>query len=313
MQRRYWLWLFIGCSLLYSAGIEAKDEVFEATWISRALHGSITASGEPHNVNELTAAHSTLPLGSYIRVTNLENDRNVVVRINDRKSKKQRRIIAISWRAARTLGMLDDGCVPVKLDIVSGYSKPITGTATWISKKYHGMNTANGERYANYKLTAAHAQLPFGTYVRVTNQANSKSVIVRINDRKSKSEKSVIAISWRAAQMIGMLDTGTAEVEMAEVTGEMGIASWYGGYFHGRTTANGETYDQDGMTAAHKTMPFNTRVRITNLENGLSTTLRINDRGPYIEGRIIDLSREGAKRVGMYETGVAKVLLEILP
>ncbi|NWF56465.1 MAG: septal ring lytic transglycosylase RlpA family protein [Syntrophaceae bacterium] len=91
---------------------------------------------------------------------------------------------------------------------------------------------------------------------------------------------------------------------------ETGIASWYGEDFHGRKTANGETYDMHAMTAAHRTLPFNTRVRVTNLDNGRKTELRINDRGPFVPGRIIDLSRSGAKELEMLGPGTAKVLVE---
>jgi rare lipoprotein A len=91
---------------------------------------------------------------------------------------------------------------------------------------------------------------------------------------------------------------------------ETGIASWYGEDFHGKKTANGETYDMYAMTAAHRTLPFNTRVRVTNLENGNKTEVRINDRGPFVPGRIIDLSRSGAKELGMLGAGTAKVAVE---
>jgi len=91
---------------------------------------------------------------------------------------------------------------------------------------------------------------------------------------------------------------------------EIGIASWYGEDFHGRKTANGEVYDMHAMTAAHRTLPFNTRVRVTNLNNGRKTELRINDRGPFIPGRIIDLSRSGAKEIEMLGPGTSRVLVE---
>lgn len=91
---------------------------------------------------------------------------------------------------------------------------------------------------------------------------------------------------------------------------ETGLASWYGDPYHGRRTANGEVYDMNAMTAAHRTMPFNTWVRVLNLENDLYTTVRINDRGPFIEGRIIDLSRAAAKAIGMLGPGTALVRLE---
>jgi len=93
---------------------------------------------------------------------------------------------------------------------------------------------------------------------------------------------------------------------------EIGLASWYGGKFHGRLTASGEVFDTNSFTAAHKTLPFGTIVRVTNLGNGKSVVVRINDRGPFIKGRIIDLSRAAANAIGMIGTGVARVKLDIL-
>lgn len=91
-----------------------------------------------------------------------------------------------------------------------------------------------------------------------------------------------------------------------------GSASWYGGKFHGRTTANGERYNMNEMTAAHKTLPFGTKVRVTNQRNGQVVTVRINDRGPYAGNRVIDLSRGAAQAVGMIRQGVAPVKIEVL-
>ncbi len=87
----------------------------------------------------------------------------------------------------------------------------------------------------------------------------------------------------------------------------IGQASWYGPGFHGRTTANGERFDMNAMTAAHRTLPFGTMVRVENLETGRSVTVRINDRGPFIEGRIIDVSRAAAAELDMIASGVARV------
>lgn len=88
---------------------------------------------------------------------------------------------------------------------------------------------------------------------------------------------------------------------------ETGIASWYGPGFHARPTANGETYDQDALTAAHKTLPMPSWVEITNLENGRVVTARINDRGPFVDGRIIDLSRRTAQLLDITAKGTARV------
>jgi len=88
---------------------------------------------------------------------------------------------------------------------------------------------------------------------------------------------------------------------------ETGVASWYGAQFHGRATANGETYDMNALTAAHKTLPMPTLVRVTNLENGRAVVLRVNDRGPFAQGRIIDVSRRAAQLLGFEKHGTARV------
>lgn len=91
-----------------------------------------------------------------------------------------------------------------------------------------------------------------------------------------------------------------------------GNASWYGPNFHGKLTSNGEIYNMHAMTAAHKTLPMNTIVRVTNRRNGLSTIVRINDRGPFVSTRIIDLSNAAARKIKMIGRGTAPVTLEIL-
>ncbi|MFP4098000.1 MAG: septal ring lytic transglycosylase RlpA family protein [Alphaproteobacteria bacterium] len=93
---------------------------------------------------------------------------------------------------------------------------------------------------------------------------------------------------------------------------QTGIASWYGPNFHGKQTANGEIYNQNDLTAAHKTLPLPSIVRVTNLENGRSLIVRVNDRGPYAHGRIIDMSKRSAELLGFTTQGTAKVRVQIL-
>lgn len=95
-------------------------------------------------------------------------------------------------------------------------------------------------------------------------------------------------------------------------TGEVGLASYYADQFHGRRTANGERYRKNEYTAAHRRLPFGSRVRVTNLSNDRSVEVRINDRGPYARRRIIDLSRQAASDLGFLEKGVTKVKVEVL-
>jgi len=91
-----------------------------------------------------------------------------------------------------------------------------------------------------------------------------------------------------------------------------GVASYYAHDFHGRQTANGEIYDMHAMTAAHKSFPFDTIIRVHNLSNDKSIVIRINDRGPFVEGRIIDLSLGAARKIDMVESGTVRVRLEVL-
>ncbi|NOZ62072.1 MAG: septal ring lytic transglycosylase RlpA family protein [Calditrichaeota bacterium] len=97
-----------------------------------------------------------------------------------------------------------------------------------------------------------------------------------------------------------------------KLTTQQGKASYYADSFKGNKTANGEIYDPKKFTAAHRTLPFGTRVRVTNLFNDKSVVVRINDRGPFIKSRIIDLSRAAAEQLGIIDSGVAEVLIEVL-
>ena len=97
-----------------------------------------------------------------------------------------------------------------------------------------------------------------------------------------------------------------------ETQEQMGDASWYGPGFHGRKTASGEVFDMHARTAAHRTLPFGTLVRVTRLDTGASTVVRINDRGPFKPGRVIDLSNGAARDIDMVRDGVVRVRIDVL-
>jgi len=122
---------------------------------------------------------------------------------------------------------------------------------------------------------------------------------------KAAVSAALLALCVPAAPTVALAETGV-------VQSVSGVASWYGGRFHGRTTANGERYNMNALTAAHKSLPFGTRVRITNTDNGRTVIVRINDRGPYHGGRVIDLSRAAAIEIDMINAGTATVQLDIL-
>ena len=132
-------------------------------------------------------------------------------------------------------------------------------------------------------------------------------------------------VAFRAGRRLGALAVCIALIALAwgcraraprpdERSGHAlsGIASWYGEDFHGKPTASGAIYDMDDLTAAHRTLPFGTMVEVRNLDNGRQAVVEINDRGPFVKGRVIDLSRDAARKVDMEEAGTALVSLKVL-
>ncbi len=124
-------------------------------------------------------------------------------------------------------------------------------------------------------------------------------------DEQRNGESSGNGESARSSR--GLPDTGAAGIYT-----ETGLASWYGPPYHNRRAANGEVFNMNEPTAAHRTLPLNSLVRVTNLASGRSIVVRITDRGPFIEGRILDLSLAAAKEIDLYRAGVARVRLDVL-
>ncbi|WP_347401000.1 septal ring lytic transglycosylase RlpA family protein [Halomonas sp. YLGW01] len=129
------------------------------------------------------------------------------------------------------------------------------------------------------------------------------------------------SLAWLV--LLGMLLTGCAGQETRDevgasapgtgmVSSEVGMASYYSDRYHGRTTASGERFDQQAMTAAHRTLAFGTRVRVARLDDGREVTVRINDRGPFRRGRVIDLSKRAARQLGMIQEGTVEVRVSVL-
>ena len=111
---------------------------------------------------------------------------------------------------------------------------------------------------------------------------------------------------------LGLLLITLVLLSAGAVANEQGQASYYADSLHGNPTASGEPYDRDDLTAAHRTLAFGTRVKVTNLDNGKSVVVRVNDRGPHVDANIIDVSGAAAEQLGMVDAGTAKVSLEVL-
>jgi rare lipoprotein A len=125
-----------------------------------------------------------------------------------------------------------------------------------------------------------------------------------------------VAVAWGGLALLTgcgttpSLTTGPADV--TERGEQVGMASFYAHAHHGRRTASGERYDMHALTAAHRSLPFGTDLRVTNLANGRSVVVRVNDRGPYRKGRVVDVSLAAAKKLGLVKRGVARVKVEVL-
>jgi len=128
--------------------------------------------------------------------------------------------------------------------------------------------------------------------------------------RLSMSLLASCALLLMAGQSQAEFKKFTAAPAAAPAFRQVGVASWYGPGFHGKRTASGERFDQNDFTAAHRKLPLGSEVKVTNLENGRSIVVEINDRGPYAKGRVIDLSKAAARRLGIVEDGVGKVRIE---
>lgn len=121
-----------------------------------------------------------------------------------------------------------------------------------------------------------------------------------------------IAPKATCAPAVASVQSKTQRVQPAATDGLSGVASWYGEHWQGRETASGAPFNWRQLTAAHRTLPLNTPVRVTNEQNGRSVIVLINDRGPYVDGRVIDLSLAAAKHLGMVKQGLAPVCIELV-
>lgn len=128
---------------------------------------------------------------------------------------------------------------------------------------------------------------------------------------KPKLPRVLLLVAW-VVIFIGLSGCGRKAGPQIPSVFQTGKASWYGQKFHNKRTASGEKFDMGKLTAAHRTLPFNTLVRVENLKNGKKVDVRINDRGPSVEGRIIDLSRKAAEKLDMIRDGVVTVRIQVL-
>jgi rare lipoprotein A len=132
----------------------------------------------------------------------------------------------------------------------------------------------------------------------------------QVQQRRRRLYHAIVALCCLSLGACSWVPKGESQLDVG--IKERGIASWYGEQFHGKQAANGEIFDMGALTAAHRTLPLGSMIRVTNLTNGKHVRVRINDRGPYVNGRILDLSLAAADRLGMVDGGVSVIQLEVI-
>ncbi len=187
-------------------------------------------------------------------------------------------------------------------DFASDEDKPVKKTKKIAKAKAKPQHEVAEVKPKKKVIAKAKAQDDDENDKPVKKSASKKKVIAKAKPQDDDEDEKPVKKSASKKNKGGDDDGGSVY--------ETGVASWYGGNFNGRKTANGETYDMWEMTAAHKSLPFGTRVKVTNTKTGDSTIVRINDRGPFVGGRVIDLSRAAANDINM--GGLAPVKLTIL-
>ena len=183
-----------------------------------------------------------------------------------------------------------------------------TKTATTRSRK---TETAKPKRTASVVASSSWEETGNATEVSVEREvANQGSVMITNLNTMYQNKDENINVTPRNKEV-----ANTFEKEIEERSQythfQTGMASYYGGSWHGKKTANGEIFNENSLTAAHKTLPFGTRVKVTNLDNGKSVVVRINNRGPYSKGRVIDLSKAAFSKIASTSKGVTRVKLEV--
>lgn len=172
------------------------------------------------------------------------------------------------------------------------------------------------ENYQHHSIIKSQPKKTINTSIPITNQENKETDYPYENQDGSFNNMFDQNGNYIGYYKIGKpykVNGKTYSPREHNSYNEIGTASWYGDFFNGKRTANGEIFNSREITAAHKTLPLPSIVRVTNLENGKMIMARVNDRGPFSHNRLIDLSRESAKLLGFKEKGTAKVKVELLP
>ena len=238
-----------------------------------------------------------------------KNIRNV--KSNSSKTESKKEIANSKNSKSNTTKNKDTSSKETKKSTVSTKSTKTTKETKTVSTRSRKAETAKPKRTASVVAASSWEETKNAAEVTVEKEkASQESVMVtNLNTIYQNKEENLNVNSKNKA----VADTFEKVIEEREkyTHFQTGMASYYGGSWHGKKTANGEIFNENSLTAAHKTLPFGTKVKVTNLDNGKSVVVRINNRGPYSKGRVIDLSKVAFSKIASTSKGVTRVKLEV--
>lgn len=304
------LLIFIANQQLFAQYNIGYIERGNAAYYADKLHGRPTASGEIYDKNAYTTAHKTIPFGTIVKITNLENGKSINVKVNDRGPFHPDKMVDISRVAAEYLDIIKQGVAPVQLEIMGNdaivlpsqvTTQQNTNTAIDFSAPAVAINqqNVNNEQNSNIQQNAINALPKTQPYVA------PKTRSVGQNLPKTSSLTSLNTIQASPSSI---------EIEQVGFV-QRGRAAFYNAERNGKVTVTGEEYNGAQLVAAHPNIQLNSLVKVTNLNNGSEVTVRINDRPASKEleqQKIIILSEKAAETIGMPESGATDVKLEII-
>ena len=286
----------------YNIGYKERGN---ASYYADKLHGRPTASGEIYDKNAFTTAHKTIPFGTIVKITNLENGKSINLKVNDRGPFHPDKMVDISRAAAEYLDIIKQGVVPVELEILGDDAIVLPSQTT-------ASNQNNTAVDFNAPAVARNQQTQNNTVVNTVPQTQPYSAPQ--NKRTRSITKPLPATSNLKTVEANNIPAASMEIEQVGFV-QRGKVSYYGSNRNGKITVTGEEFNSAQLVASHANIQLNSLVKITNLDNGNEVMVRVNDR-PAASGldpqTIIVVSEKAATTLGILEDGSADVKLEII-
>ena len=201
----------------------------------------------------------------------------------------------------------------------SSAARAEAGATTYFQQPNYYSQTSSKSRKANVTAPATSRQVQ--TYAAPASYQASQvdasayqgyAAQYQLQQPTQSRQRQSMSWPWSRKRQEAQVQTVAYAPQQSSIFTQIGKASWYGKDFHGGKTANGERYDMESLTAAHRTLPFGTKVKVTNMDNGQEVVVRINNRGPYLKDRIVDLSKGAAREIGILGKGIGRVQLQVL-